>query len=417
MATCIWLGNAKKVAQVDTLTPTASNSQTYSISINSKTISYTADSSATVAEITAGLVAAFSASQEKEFQEVTATDGTTVVYLTAAEAGVPFTATTAATGAGALASSTTTTSSGPNDWSVASNWSGAAVPVDADDVIIGAGDVSIYYGLSQSSIDLTSLTVYGGYTGQIGLPDYTGSYRQYRTTYLTLGTATTVDLGIYEGNGSPLIRLNVGTNASTIRVWRTGSASDRALPACQIRGSHASNALRIYSGSVGLAVSPGETANFPTITVGYLTSPASDASLRCGTGLSAVTTLTQTGGLVDISSNVTTWNLSDGEATHRGTATLTTLNQDGGVFYPLTTGTITTLAAGGDSVFDRSRGQGSQTVTNCTAVAGSKILDPNKTITWTNGIKLTRAGIQSGTRSNGVVLDLGENLTITPSAY
>jgi len=416
MATCIWIGNARRTAQVNTLTPTASNSQTYTITIGGKAVTYTADASATVAEITAGLVVAFAASSEPEFREATATDGTTVVLITAITAGVPFTQTSSATGGGALVTATTTDSSGPNHYGIAANWSGNAVPVSADDVIFGAGSIPVLYDMDQSAVALASLVFHAG-VGQVGLPDYTGTYRQYRPAYLTFGTVTSVDIGLGDGNGSPLIRLNTGSNASTVKVWKTGSSSDRSLPPLQLRGSHADNVLRVYSGTVGLAVSPGETANFPTITSGYLSSPASDVTIIAGTGLSAVTTLIQTGGTVDLSSSVTTWNLTDGTATLRGTATLGTLNLDGGTFLSMTTGTITTLSAGGDGTFDRSRGQGSQTITNCTATAGCKIIDPNKTIVWSNGIKLTRAGITSGNRSAGVILDLGEHLTLTPSAY
>lgn len=417
MGTVYWRGNAASVAQVDTLTPVADNSATYTATIGSKTVTYTADSSTSVAEITAGLVAAWNASTEPEFQEITATDSTTHVTLTADTAGKPFTVSGSATGSGQLNQATTTANSGPNDWSVAKNWDTGAVPVDGDDVVIGPGSVSILYGLSQSGIDLTSLTISASYTGTIGLPDYNGRYREYRTTYLTLGTATTVDVGLGDGPGSGRIRLHLGTNAATVRVWRLGSSQDQGLPALQLQGSNASNALHVYQGTVGLAANPGETANFPTINVGFTNSQATDASIKGGAGLSAVTTVTQSGGVVDLTSNVTTWHLRGGEAWLRGTATLTTMNADEGTFYDASSGTLTTLNVGSDVVYDRSKDLRSKTVSNCYAGDGATILDPFKTITWTNGINLYRSGILSARRSKGVALDLGEHLRLTPGAY
>ena len=416
VATQIWLGGAQKVAQVNTVTPTAANNAVYTITINSKTVTYTADGSATVAEITAGLVAAFQASDEPEFQEITATDSTTHVTLTAGEPGKPFTQTSSST-AGSLLTATATSSAGPNHWGTAANWSGGAVPVDADDVVIGAGNVDILYDLNQSTIDLSSLTIYAAYTGKIGNPDYNNSYREYRTTYLTLGTATVVDIGIGDGPGSSLIRLNLGTNASTVRVWKMGSPTDVGLPALQLQGSNASNVLNAYSGTIGLAVNPGETAQFPTITAGYETSQSSDVALTCGTGCTLGGTITQSGGIVDATTAVTTWTVNGGEASLRGTATLTTLNLDNGNFNYRSSGTMTTANVGSDGTLDFSRDLRSRTVTNCYASAGARVLDPFKTVTFSNGVKCHRAGVQSGSRTTGVVLDLGEHLTITPSSY
>lgn len=416
VATQIWLGGAQKVAQVNTVTPTAANNAVYTITINSKTVTYTADGSATVAEITAGLVTAFRASTEPEFQEVTATDSTTYVTLTAATPGKPFTQTSSST-AGSLLTATATASAGPNHWGTAANWSTGSVPVDADDVIIGAGNVSILWDLDQSTIDLASFTVMAAYTGQIGNPDYADSYRQYRETYLKLGTATTVDIGLGDGPGSSLIRLHTGSNATTLRVWKMGSPTEAGLPALQLQGSHASNVLNAYSGTIGLAVNPGETAQFPTINAGYETSQSSDVQIICGSGCTLGGTITQSGGIVDATTATTTWSISGGDAILRGTATLTTLNLDGGTMTYRSSGTLTTANVGSDGTLDFSRDLRSRTVTNCYASAGARVLDPFKTVTFSNGVKCSRSGLQSGTRTTGVILDLGEHLTITPSSY
>lgn len=93
------------------------------------------------------------------------------------------------------------------------------------------------------------------------------------------------------------------------------------------------------------------------------------------------------------------------------------MNADEGTFYDASSGTITTLNVGSDVVYDRSKDLRSKTVSNCYAGDGATILDPFKTITWTNGINLYRAGILSARRSKGVALDLGEHIRITPAAY
>lgn len=418
MATRYWYGNAKAVAQVNTLTPTAANSQTYTITINGKTCTYTADASATVAEITAGLVAAFATVDEPEFAELTAADGTTVVTITANTAGVPFTQTSSASGGGALVTATTTASAGPNDASSAANWSSATAPVSTDDVVVGPGTVSILYGLDYSAVNLASFTVMAGYTGQIGLPDYnTAGYREYRNTSLALGTATLVDIGQGDGSGMGFCRLNLGTNAATVTIRKLGSPAQQGLPALLLQGSNAANVLHAYSGTIGLAVNKGETAQFPTINAGFVDSQTSDVLVVGGSGLAAVTTVTQSGGVVDLQSNVTTWSQVGGNGFLRGTATLGTHNFDSGYFTHLSSGTLTTLNLGDEAIWDASRDQRAKTVTNCYASSGARILAGNRNVTWTNGVNIYRAGVQSGARSKGLEVDFGEHIRITPGAY
>ena len=54
---------------------------------------------------------------------------------------------------------------------------------------------------------------------------------------------------------------------------------------------------------------------------------------------------------------------------------------------------------------------------HCYAANGAVILVPNKNVTFTNGINIVRAGVQSGSRSRGVVLDGGEHVRVTFAAY
>lgn len=412
MATRTWYGNAAKVAQVNTVTPTNVDEETYTITINGKSVTYTSGTSCTVAEIVTGLQAAFAASTEPEFQEITATDSATVVTLTAKTPGVPFTSSSSATNTATLITAVATASAGPNHWGTAANWSGGAVPVDADSVIIPPGSPAILYDLDQSSINLASLTIVAD--APIGNPDYNSTYREYRTTFLAFAECTVVNID----SGAGFIRLHVGdAGASTVNVYKMGSPTETGLPALQLQGSNASHVLNAYSGTIGLAIGAGESAQFPTIRAGYETSQTSDVQILAGSGCTLGGTITQSGGVVDVTTAVTTWSMSGGEGTIRGSGTVGTLNLDAGTFTYRSSGTTTTANVGSDGTLDFSRSQLARTVTNCVASGNAIILDPNKTVTWTNGIKLYHAGIQSGTRSNGIVLDVGEHVTITPSAY
>lgn len=396
MATKVWRGDAPAVKQVNTVTPASVTiGNTFTLTINGKTITFTA-TAATVANVTAGLAAAVAASTIPEFRRVTAADGTTVLTLTSTVAGVPFTQTSSsATGSGSaghsLSTSTTTASSGPNHWGIAANWSPSGVPVDNDDVVIENSAVDILYDLSQASIALTSLSIPASYTGKIGLPTYNpAGFYEYLTTYLTLESATTVTIGHGDGAGSSRLRLNLGTNAAAaVVVQGTGRPESTALPALLICGSHADNTISITQGNVGLAVESGTTAQFPVVRVGSEGLPASDVSLVCGAGCTLGGTIGQAGGNVVAQTNVATWTKTAGStSTLRGTATITTISQDGqGVHNWESAGTIGTANFRGEgAVLNCARDLRSRTLTNGTFTGGGYINDPNKTMTRTNPI-------------------------------
>ena len=119
-----------------------------------------------------------------EFAEITASRSSSKLVLTADTAGMPFVATltplevnlgaadsqTIEGGTTATTGTAATANSGPNDWSVALNWSGSAVPANSDTVYIENNANDISYGLSQSAVTLTALYISSTYTGKIGLP-------------------------------------------------------------------------------------------------------------------------------------------------------------------------------------------------------------------------------------------------------
>ena len=103
MANQVFRGDAPAVAQVDTLTPAnVEIGDVFTATINGKSITFTA-TVATVANVTAGIVAAWNVSTIQEFTEITATDSTTHITLMGDTAGVPFTVTSSSTGDGAPA--------------------------------------------------------------------------------------------------------------------------------------------------------------------------------------------------------------------------------------------------------------------------------------------------------------------------
>ena len=143
MATRRWRGDAKNVAQVNTITPAnVGAGNTFTVTINGKDITFTA-TAATVANVTAGLVALLNASLTPEFAEITYTDSTTHVTGTADSPGKPFTQTSSAAGGTATnTTATPTANQSQNDVNNADNWD-SAVPTTGDDVFIQDTDVSL----------------------------------------------------------------------------------------------------------------------------------------------------------------------------------------------------------------------------------------------------------------------------------
>jgi len=97
------------------------------------------------------------------------------------------------------------------DWNNVLNWSGGAVPVDNDDVVIDAGSIDITGNLNQAGVNLNSLTVTTGFKGNIG----------------TNGTSLTIDAngasptGVKISMSGAYIYWN-GTSTANITIGSTG---------------------------------------------------------------------------------------------------------------------------------------------------------------------------------------------------
>src|SRR6185437_1113966 len=312
-----WLGAANAVNDLWTISLSGTViSQTYTLTINGKSLAYAASGTDTVNSILTAIVAAWNSLTAPvpppEFQELTATafpvaGPFTTIQLKGDVAGNPTLPSVATSGGATFSIANTTPATGPNDFANAQNWSGGVAPVNGDTLVFDNGSVACLFNLSTTLTGITVI-VNPGFTGTIGLPlintNSPTSYAEYRTTSLTLvgGTATI--------NGPALQRFNIafGANTSTVRIMGTGSRLDRYTPVVLITGGNGSSELDMTKGDAGLAFYLGTTANFPTIKTGFLNNATTDVSLICGPG-TTLGTISQNGGNITFQSAATTANL------------------------------------------------------------------------------------------------------------
>lgn len=409
MAIVRWRGDAPAISQVVRATPAnVEVGDVFQLSIGGKLVAYTA-AAATVADVCAGLAAAWNASPVAEHAEVTAADMTSYVQLTGDRPGTPFTLIASMANGGAsntqtLLLTTTRAASGPNDWNTAANWSTGAVPASGDDAHIESGSSSILYGLAQSGVSLASLSIAQSYTGAIGLARVNpAGYLEYRDSYLAIGAAQ-VNIGQGEGAGSGRIRLDTGAGATTLDIANSGAAAEAGSAAIDWLGSSAANVIHLARGSLSVAAGAGQTAAIGTLGVGYRGNPAGDATARIGAGVT-LGALAQSGGQVFLSAGATSIHQQGGELRQLAGG-VGTLQIDAGTLYYQSTGAIGVAHVGERGVLDFSRDLRARTVSECHLYGGARLLDPFATATFSTGIQLHRASLAS------VTLDLGVDRTL-----
>jgi len=423
MANKIWRGDAIAVAQVDTLTVggTIEVGDKFIVTINGRAVSVSATTTSattTATEIYNALTTS-PVTSYPEFAEITWTNPSAgVVRATAVTAGKPFTLTATTTesddsaaDAQTFTRAATTANAGPKVWGTASNWVGGVAPVSTDDVYIENFSGDILYDLDQNTIDLTSLNIAASFTGKLGLPeinsDNSTSYSEYRPKSLKIG-ATTVNVGYGPGNGSSRIRLDGDSTNSTVNVENTGSPESGFNEALFWKGS-GTNTVNISKGALAIAGFAGETAAVATLRVGFKTNVTGDARVRGGSGLT-LTTLNQSGGVVELNAAATTINKIDGELTTNTASTITTLTNDSGPYIHNGAGTITTLTLGGGAKLDCSRNERAFTITNTVQLyEGAEIFDPNGRCTMSGGYKANRCSALD------IRVTVGTNKTYTVS--
>ena len=416
MPTQIHRGDSAIVRQVTTLTPTVTNTELFDLLINGKTTDgYTSDGVATAQEIVEGLQAALTANANgiPEVAEITWSENDAAVIATGRADGQTFTV-AEGPGSGDFASITTgTVAKSPNHW-IAENFSAGTLPATGEDIYFSGGSVGVYWGLDQNAVTLASLHFPANYTGNVGLPetnsDGSTPYYQagYRDTHLKI-SATVLQIGSGSGNGSGRLKLNLGANACECTVFRTSSnhpSQDEA--AVHLVGSHASNALHMFGGTVDIAMLPGYTSQWPAIVV-------SGGVLRCGSGVTLGVVESTDNGSVETRSAVTTYRTrGNGRALHIGDGNITTADIQGGPLKIQATGTLTigTLNGYGGKELDLSECDSAVTITNATIYGTPQspftIRDPNNRLTMTNA-----ASTPNGAQSLVVVTGSGRNVRIT----
>lgn len=359
MANCDWVGNAAAIKQVDTITVanTWAAADTCTITIDGIDLVITIGSLVTTAQVATTIKEAFNGPTMTDttatvspsgggvsipqFAELTATVSGSVVTLTANTAGVPHTisVTEATAGSGTATEATAIAATGPNYWSNADNWAAGSVPTTGDDVRIDR-PVSILYGIDQNAETLASLTIGERFTGSsayIGLPFRNANgYEEYRETYLKISaTALTIR------GASGRCKINVGTAQTLANIFTSGTANETGRASIQLLGTHASNVVNVFGGTIGIADNDGEAATVATLRI-------TGGTVSCGTG-ATLTTVVKTGGTLTVRSSTTTLTNNAGNLNvYGGTQTLVhhmigTLSVDG-------TATITTLRQGGGTV-------------------------------------------------------------------
>jgi hypothetical protein len=408
MAAPQWIGTAVAIKDAWTITiaNTWAAADTATITINGHDLVVTIGSLVTTTQVATTIKEAFNGSALTdttafsspaaggqtipEMAELIATSSGAVVTLTARTAGVPHTvsATEVTAGSGTATGAHAITATGPNFWDNTDNWSTGAIPVSTDDPIIDR-PVSILYGLDQNAVTLASLTIGERFTGSsayIGLPFRNANgYEEYRETRLKI-SATTINVRGATGR----LKLNTGSVQTAINVFTTGTANETGRAAFQFIGTHASNVMNVFGGTVGIADNDGEAATVATL-------KQTGGTVTCGTG-ATLTTISKQAGTLTVRSNTTTLTNDAGAlniygGTHTlvhhfvgtltadGTATITTLRQGGGTVNSGPNVTLTTV--------DKSAG-------TLTAAAGIGTLTSMGTTTVQSG-NITTATIQAGT--------------------
>lgn len=434
MATNIWEGGAPAVAQVstasiDSVDATPANN-TFTVTIDNVAVSVAGITD--VATTAAALLAALQASTDPRFAEITWTNpsGGTIVGTGPGEGdttpGKPFTAVLSETGAGSGAVTdfaATTAPQSPNHWSVAANWSLGAVPTASDAVVFRDSSYPVKWGLTDvvfASI-LIEANVRDGF--YIGLPelnaDGSATYKEYRTTHLTLATSLSgtlvVSIGEGEGNGPALVKIDAAGEILSLTIDRTTTPLETNLPAVHVTGMHADSVIYCNRGTLGVSLIAGQTSGFNHLSVGrYLAD--TDATIELGSGV----TQKSAGTVAQVCGTVTSWTslyvyeqLAGSILRMRGTAAIVTMLEIEGTVHWESGGNLAAYRLRSGGLLDCRRDNRLFTVTEGKVYKGAKLYDPKRRITHTVLDVVQCRLYNSRTSQSDVELDLGANIQLT----
>ncbi len=429
----VFTGNAVLTAQTDTFSVTADAvATTYQFTINGKIVSVLGSGSgdattafnwqqalaaSTIPEFLESSWSIGSGSTSATIARIAQTPGMRCPLASEVSGGATV---TVSGGAGTVSGLTTTVAnSGPNDYSVASNWVSGSVPGNGDTITLTNNTHSLLYGLNQIGVSTVTINCDNTYTGQIGLPiNNPSGYEEYRPTFLKFqGFTASLGDGSGSGSGSGFICLDSSTTAFTCTVFSAGSPAFTGIPAVQLRNGASTNSLTVLQGIVGVAFNPSDTCTLTTLNMGYVSNTSSDAQVTCGAGCTlSGCTVTQTAGIFQALTSIAslTMGINANTATWLGTGNMTTLNIVGGTFSCESNGTITTATVLPGATLDASRDPRSKTITTLTVHGRGVYNDPNNTVTWTNPASFPD-GVYSQNTPNGAVLTLGTGIHLQRS--
>lgn len=426
--TTYWSPNQTAIAQVETYTFSAPNSigNTYTATINGKSVTYTSVSGDTATTAATALfnLLNVSISVAPELTEITfANPSAGVMTATAKVAGTPFANVTVGglTGKGLVLSTGnglsngittahTTANASPSDVNDPQNWlrvntavtppsNTRAIPVSTDDVVISGSSVSLLWNLDAlANVLFNTYTRWQTFTGEIGLPEFSpGGYTEWRATYFKFsgpaGSAPAgglvMVLGYGTGSGPSRERYDVGSTKVTVTALASGSPPDGDVNV-RLIGYHTDNSITaLNSVSVGVATRPGETSK---LNVAVLNG---GASIEVGAGVTWTTSVSSTTSSLTAYGGNVVLGAAPALVTGNGGANFTftvdaltwaAINVLGGCNLNwLAGGTITALTMTTSCRLDKSSDARGLVITNSTIDGDScQILDPLNAITFTN---------------------------------
>jgi hypothetical protein len=408
MATRYWLGAAAPVTEVKYFVfgGTWLTGNTASIAINGKMLTLTTTASMTLAQMAQAMYAMLTGGAAVN-GEVRDCVGTSVgefailsvsysataywVRLEGKANGRPIGTVTpdksSVGGTFASGGGTDRTGTGPNHWDNVDNWDADTVPVAADDIIFDhRASAGPQFSMSLAYAP-ASITVTQGFRHEIGLPavntlSASTPFDEPNGQYLVFTSCANVRIDALASKNIKLDFSSTGA-ASTIVVDSTGQSYETNVAPLLIKGNYASNSLTVNDGRVGVCVEPKTAGSFGTIVIGGQGSPSVEigdtvtlATVTVDSGSAkfrtAITTLTQNGGTIEhIGGNIGG----------------TTVNINGGTFYPKTIGTYATVNHAKGTIDCTRDARSTRTFANY-YMYGGVLKDPAGTIAFTNGLRL-----------------------------
>lgn len=382
MPTVRYTGNATPVYDTWTFTVGSNTAgHTFIITINGKSITYTAtasDSTTTLVatNATTALANNSGAGNVPEFKEYSWTSSGAVITATARTIGAPPPGTFVTTGStGTFTASNTIAGTGPSDWGNNNNFT--ATPANSDTIIIEDISHDILWNLDGRS-SLTGLTlIHRNCKGKVGLPPVNSAgYNEPRATHLKVKVvALTID-----SPGCTRFLMDNQTIDLTAYIYNLGSPDIANHGAFILKNGGTNTAAYIYAAYADIAPFSGETSSLKNA---YLLHQ--DSKLKCSSGVTLTNIYGTNGNIVEINSATTLIQLADQfkSCTIRGSGTQTSIKAFKGTVSYQASGTVTTLQLD-DATWDERQNGSTHAITNAvTCTAKSKIFDPIKRITGT----------------------------------